>query len=79
MAQQNGHGPTRVAVIGAGMTGLATLRHFAPDPAYRVVAFERMDTIAGVWNYPEGCEKFTNEPDTSTRYCRTYRNLRYGI
>ncbi|OQV24618.1 putative Flavin-containing monooxygenase FMO GS-OX-like 3 [Hypsibius exemplaris] len=74
---QNGHSmKKKIAVIGAGMTGLCTLRHFALDPDYDVVAFERMDTIAGVWNYPEGCEKYTDEPDTSTRYCRTYRNLR---
>ncbi|XP_055332961.1 uncharacterized protein LOC129584695 [Paramacrobiotus metropolitanus] len=74
-----GLGQRKVAVIGAGMAGLCTLRHFAPDPNYAVVAFERMSTIAGIWNYPAPeCEQFAelDEPETSSRYCRIYRDLR---
>ena len=59
------------------MAGLCTLRHFATDPNYDIVAFERMNTIAGIWNYPAPhCEQYTDEPETSTRYCRIYRDLR---
>ncbi|GAU94228.1 hypothetical protein RvY_06044-2 [Ramazzottius varieornatus] len=76
---QNGercHGRKRVAVVGAGMTGLCAIRHFAADPNYEVVAFERANTIAGIWNYPEGCEEHVNQPETSPYYCRTYRDLK---
>ncbi|OWA53257.1 putative Flavin-containing monooxygenase FMO GS-OX3 [Hypsibius exemplaris] len=67
----------RVAVIGAGVAGLCTLRHFSPDAdAYSVVAFEQQGRIGGTWNYPTGCEEHPDAPDSSPMYCRVYRDLR---
>lgn len=69
----------RIAVIGAGMTGLCTLRHFSVDPQYDIVAFERSNVLAGIWNYPDQCEEKTDDTGTEPHYCRIYRGLRYVI
>ena len=66
----------RVAVVGAGMTGLCALRHFSEDPAYELTAFERSSTVGGIWNYPDGCEDQPDETGLHPYYCRTYRGLR---
>ncbi|GAU95353.1 hypothetical protein RvY_06984 [Ramazzottius varieornatus] len=65
----------RVAIIGAGLSGLCALRHFSGDPRYAVIAFEQRDRIGGLWSYPYGCEEHVNAEETSPYYCRIYRNL----
>ena len=67
----------RICVVGAGLSGLCTLRHFAADPAYTVLAYEQQDRVGGLWNYPEGCENYKNlQDDTSPYFCRMHRNLK---
>ncbi|GAU91809.1 hypothetical protein RvY_03998 [Ramazzottius varieornatus] len=68
---------TRICVVGAGLSGLCTLRHFTADPAYKVTAYEQQDRVGGLWNYPEGCENYKNlQDDTSPYFCRMHRNLK---
>ena len=44
----------RVVVIGAGASGLCALRHLAEkSELYEPVAFEKMDTIGGIWVYDD--------------------------
>ena len=77
MADENKDGPQRprIAVIGAGMSGLCALRHFGSDRRYDVTAFEQRDRVGGLWSYPDGCEDFVDADETSPQYCRIYRNL----
>jgi dimethylaniline monooxygenase (N-oxide forming) len=41
-------GPPTVAIIGAGITGLVTLKNTLEE-GFGATAFERRDTIGGVW------------------------------
>ena len=44
--------PIRVAVIGAGVCGLAVLRHLSTkQQIFQPVAFEMASVIGGTWNY----------------------------
>lgn len=67
----------KIAVIGAGMTGLCALRYFSEDPKYSIVAFERSSVVGGIWNYPDQCEEKMDETGLESYYCRIYRGLRY--
>ena len=66
----------RIAVIGAGLSGLCALRYFTQDPRFEVVAFEQRDRIGGLWSYHDGCEDHVDVDETSPYYCRLYRSLR---
>ena len=67
----------RMAVIGAGQSGLRVIRHFAADPAYEVVAFEQQGRTGGLWNYPHDSEELSKvDDDQSAYFCRMHRNLR---
>lgn len=66
----------KIAVIGAGQSGLCAIRHFSTDPAYDVTAYEQQNRVGGLWNYPEGCEEHsTVQDETSPYFCRMHRNL----
>ena len=54
----------RIAVIGAGLSGLCALRYFTQDPRFEVVAFEQRDRIGGLWSYPDGCEELIDVDET---------------
>lgn len=43
-------GPPAVAMIGAGITGLVTLKNTLEE-GFGATASERRDTIGGVWKY----------------------------
>lgn len=40
----------RVAVVGTGFAGLAALKEFS-QTGFEVTAFERYDTVSGIWAY----------------------------
>ena len=68
---------TRVAIIGAGPSGLAQLRAFqsaaaAGSEVPEVVCFERQDDWGGIWNYTwrTGTDEY-GEPV----HCSMYRYL----
>lgn len=68
-------GKTRVAIIGAGASGLIAARHILSRPErFAVTVFERTDAVGGTWVY-------TNET-TIDQYglpvhSSAYKNLRY--
>ncbi|ORY06269.1 FAD/NAD(P)-binding domain-containing protein [Basidiobolus meristosporus CBS 931.73] len=41
----------RIAVIGAGPTGLIAAKNLAQEGEFDVIVFERNNTIGGIWNY----------------------------
>jgi len=46
-----------VAVIGAGIAGLAATKEFL-EQGFEVTTFERYDTIGGLWSYrPDPCQR----------------------
>ena len=64
----------RVVVIGAGPSGLCSLRHLADKPElYDPVAFEKTDSIGGTWVYTDqvGLEQYG-----MTIHSSMYKNLR---
>ena len=63
----------RVCVIGAGASGLAALRHLSKDPdTFIPVAFEKGESVGGVWVYRESTEL------DDDGFCNTlYKNMRY--
>ena len=63
----------RVAVIGAGASGLAALRHMSEKPeAFDPVAFEQSDVIGGTWVYSDSVGSDTNGRPI---YSSVYKNL----
>jgi dimethylaniline monooxygenase (N-oxide forming) len=45
-----------VAVIGAGISGLAAIKEFV-NAGFEVVAFEKNDSVAGLWAYSDDPQK----------------------
>lgn len=66
----------RVAVIGAGATGLAALQHMKSRPEeFEPVAYEQMPVIGGTWVYTDDLvDNLGREVQSSM-----YKNLRYGV
>ena len=63
----------RVAVIGAGASGLAALRHMSEKPeAFDPVAFEQSDVIGGTWVYSDSVGTDRNGRPI---YSSVYKNL----
>lgn len=65
----------RVAVIGAGPSGLAAARHFgAPGSPFECQVFEQGDGLGGTWRFSEhvGKDPSTGRPVHSSMY----KNLR---
>jgi cation diffusion facilitator CzcD-associated flavoprotein CzcO len=66
----------RVAVIGAGPSGLAAARHFgAPGSPFECQVFEQSDDLGGTWRFSEhvGSDPTTGRPVHSSMY----KNLRF--
>jgi len=67
----------RVAIIGAGPSGLAAARHFgAPDSPFDLQLFEQGDDLGGTWRLSEhiGTDDIGRKVHSSM-----YKGLRYGI
>lgn len=64
---------TRIAVIGAGASGLCVLRHLTERPeTFDVVCFEQANCVGGLWVYDE-CVRRDNQPVHSSIYaCLRY-------
>jgi len=48
----------RVAVVGAGVSGLAAVK-CCRDEGLDVVCFERRNDLGGLWNYTENVETYS--------------------
>ena len=64
----------RVVVIGAGPTGLCALRHLADKPElYEPMAFEKLDTVGGMWVYSDKTDFDENGHITNSNLYKTMK------
>jgi cation diffusion facilitator CzcD-associated flavoprotein CzcO len=54
-----------LAVVGAGIAGLAAVKEFVSQ-GFDVVAFEKYDDIGGIWRYQENPEHLSVSSNTIT-------------
>lgn len=54
-----------LAVVGAGLAGLAAIKEFVSQ-GFDVVAFEKYDDIGGIWRYQENPEYLSISLNTVT-------------
>eukprot|EP00127_Corallochytrium_limacisporum_P001980 Clim_evm2s94 gene=Clim_evmTU2s94 len=60
--------PGKVVVIGAGVAGIAAMKHFSDD-GFEVVAYEGSDSFGGVWHNSAYCDLRTNNPWPTYHLC----------
>ena len=65
--------PKKVAILGAGIMGIAALRRLSEDEKFQMVCFERNYDVGGLWLYTDQTKKTDfGKPVTSA----VYSNLR---
>lgn len=75
-SETSAKGKTKVAIIGAGSSGIIAARHLLSKPEqFNVTIFERTDTVGGTWAY-------TNETTADIYglpvHSSAYKSLRYA-
>ncbi|XP_059486506.1 senecionine N-oxygenase-like [Neocloeon triangulifer] len=66
----------RVAVVGAGPSGLAAARHFSADSSFECHVYEQGSDLGGTWVLSE---HVGNEPDGRPVHSSMYKNLRTNL
>ncbi|KAL2337150.1 hypothetical protein Fmac_011596 [Flemingia macrophylla] len=72
--------PLRVAVVGAGVAGLATARELRRE-ALDVVVFEKSDHLGGMWRYDprNDSDPVGSDPNRDVVHTSLYRSLRTNL